>query len=263
MVFRWLDLGNRRRHDSRGKVVSGRSRGDSARESSEHAFGPLAALEQALEDRAAAKDRQSYRLLLRFGLVNLAGFALLGAAFGQGWIDIIVRSDSSGLTIAIAGVFLVGLGLAAYRARRISRELNLVRAYDPLVPSRVRLYLEAIRARGEGSRSIAAEALKLKLGDRLGTVRHLANTLVLLGLIGTVIGLIEALGGIRSDAAGNADAIGPMVSTLIRGMSVSLYTTLVGSVLNLWLMANHRVLVSGTVSLATAIIDLGERHARN
>ncbi len=227
------------------------------------AFGPLAALEQALEDRATSRDRLSYRLLLRFALINLAGFALVGVGYGQGWIDIILSADSSGMTLVITAVFLFGLGLATLRAYRMSRELNLVRDYNPLLPSRVRQYLEVVRSRDAGSRAISSEALKLRLADRLGTVRHVANTLVLLGLIGTVFGLIAALGGINSNSAGNTDAIGPMVSTLIQGMSVSLYSTLVGSVLNLWLMAVHRVLVTGTISLTTAIIDLGERNARS
>ena len=62
--------------------------------------------------------------------------------------------------------------------------------------------------------------------------------------------------------AGDVDAIGPMVTMLIDGMSVALYTTLVGAVLNIWLMVNYRLLESGTVTLLTAIVDLGERHAR-
>ena len=229
----------------------------------EGVLGPLAALEQALEDRVAARDRLSYRLLLRFALLNLAGFALVGAAAGQGWIDTIVTADTSGLSVAIGGVFLFGLGLAFYRTLRISRELNQVRAYDPIVPSRVRQYFEAIWARNGGSRAISADALKLRLADRLGGVRHIATALVILGLIGTVLGFIEALGGVSANAAGSAEAIAPMVTTLIEGMSVALYTTLVGAVLNLWLMANYRLLASGTVSLITAIIDLGERHARD
>jgi hypothetical protein len=52
------------------------------------------------------------------------------------------------------------------------------------------------------------------------------------------------------------------VSTLIRGMSVALYTTLVGSLLNVWLMVNVRLLEGSTVKLLTATIELGERHAR-
>ena len=50
-----------------------------------------------------------------------------------------------------------------------------------------------------------------------------------------------------------------MVSTLIDGMSVALYTTLVGSVLSVWLMLNYRLVESGTVRLLTAIVELGER----
>jgi hypothetical protein len=53
-----------------------------------------------------------------------------------------------------------------------------------------------------------------------------------------------------------------MVSTLISGMSIALHTTLVGAILNIWLMINYRLLEGGTVTLATAIIEQGERHAR-
>jgi hypothetical protein len=54
-----------------------------------------------------------------------------------------------------------------------------------------------------------------------------------------------------------------MVTTLIDGMSVALYTTLVGAVLNIWLMVNYRLLEGGTITLLTAIVDLGERHVRS
>ena len=36
----------------------------------------------------------------------------------------------------------------------------------------------------------------MKFGVRLGNIRHLANTIVLIGLIGTVIGFIIALSGV-------------------------------------------------------------------
>ena len=53
-----------------------------------------------------------------------------------------------------------------------------------------------------------------------------------------------------------------MVSTLIEGMSIALYTTLVGAVLNVWLMVNYRLLATGTVTLTNAILELGEIHVR-
>ena len=85
---------------------------------------------------------------------------------------------------------------------------------------------------------------------------------MLLGLIGTVIGFIVALSGVEPDAASDVAAIGPMISTLIAGMAIALYTTLVGSLLQLWLMVNVRLLEGGTVKLLTATVELGERHAR-
>jgi hypothetical protein len=86
---------------------------------------------------------------------------------------------------------------------------------------------------------------------------------VLLGLIGTVVGFIIALSGVRPEVVSDVGAIGPMVSTLISGMSVALYTTLVGSLLNVWLMINVRLLEGGTVKLLTTTVELGERHARS
>ena len=85
---------------------------------------------------------------------------------------------------------------------------------------------------------------------------------MLLGLIGTVVGFIIALSGVRPEVASDINAIGPMVSTLIGGMSVALYTTLVGSILNVWLMVNVRLLEDGAVKLLAASIEEGERRAR-
>jgi len=56
--------------------------------------------------------------------------------------------------------------------------------------------------------------------------------------------------------------VAPMVARLINGMSIALYTTLVGSVLHLWLMVTQRILVGGSMALFQSIVELGERHAR-
>ena len=106
-----------------------------------------------------------------------------------------------------------------------------------------------------------ASALRLTLVGRIAAIRHIANTLVILGLIGTVLGFIVALSGVDPAQVADVAAIGPMVSTLIQGMSVALYTTLVGAVLNVWLMVNYRLLEGGVVRLFTAIVERGERDA--
>ncbi|MGQ9366039.1 MotA/TolQ/ExbB proton channel family protein [Azospirillum sp. A39] len=204
---------------------------------------------------------QRYLLLMRFAVVNGAGVVLLAAAWAEGLIDPVVAADTTRLCLLILVVFLAGVGLAARKIWRVSREMNLAKEFNPAVPSRAAQYLAEVRGRDSGARAIAASSLKFKLASRVSTVRHISSSLVVLGLIGTVIGFIIALSGVDPQAAGDVSAIAPMVSKLIEGMGVALYTTLVGGVLNIWLNINANMLSSATVNLITEIVALGERHA--
>jgi hypothetical protein len=73
-----------------------------------------------------------------------------------------------------------------------------------------------------------------------------------------VIGFIIALSGVDASAVSDVGSIGPMVSTLIEGMAVALYTTLVGSIFHVWLLVNYQLLATGTVNLVNAIIERAE-----
>lgn len=201
----------------------------------------------------------SYLLALRFVMINLIAIVLLGAAWLEGWLTILMVGDSTHLVAVIAGVFVVGFVLCGRSVLQVSSELNQVKACERRSSSRVGRYLEAIAGRDGASRALLASALKLKLGSRIAPIRHVANSLVILGLIGTVLGFIIALAGVDPQSAADVSSIGPMVSTLIDGMSVALHTTLAGSVLNVWLMLNYRLVEGGTVRLLTAIVELGER----
>ena len=213
--------------------------------------------------KAQARDiSYRYLLTLRFALINLVGFTLLGAAYMQGLLEMVMIADQTYLSVLIFLVFLGGLAICARKTWQTSRELNYVRSFDPLSQSRAAEYIARLRGRGGDGRGILATSLRLKLTQRVAVVRHVAGSLVILGLIGTVIGFIIALSGVQPDQASDVKAITPMVSTLISGMSTALYTTLVGSVLNVWLMINYHVLAGGTVKLITALLEFGEEHAR-
>jgi hypothetical protein len=215
--------------------------------------------------REAFKPTQPYAfdylLLFRYGLINLGAVALLGAAYLQGWIDMVRAADPTHLCTAIFGVFLVGLFVCTMQVIRISAELNQAHAAQPSPESRAGRYLSQTAGRGAESRGILASALKAKMMARTAIVRHIAGTLVILGLIGTVVGFIISLSGVDPANAADAKAMSPMISRLILGMSVALYTTLVGAILNVWLMICHHVLVSGTMRLVTAIVERGELEA--
>ncbi|MGH6944399.1 MAG: MotA/TolQ/ExbB proton channel family protein [Geminicoccaceae bacterium] len=214
----------------------------------------------ALSEADAAGSR--YLLLLRFLLINLVAVALVAAVWTQGWLDDMIATDKYHLVKLNIGVFLVGLGLCGSRIVQLSHELNDLNENRIGPRSRAGRYLRALVGKDSQSRALTAESLKLKFGARIGGIRQIANTIVLFGLIGTIIGFIIALSGVNAEAATDAEAITPMVSTLILGMSIALYKTLVGSILNVWLMINYRLLDTGTVHLVTSIIERGENHAR-
>jgi hypothetical protein len=213
-------------------------------------------------DGAAARDSvsgRSFLLVMRFGVLNTALLALVAAAWLQGWLDAMIATDTYHVVKIIALVFLAGMQQCAARVAQLSGELNGLARGFPAPGSRAAAYLALVRDAEAGSRGLHAGNLRLKLATRLGNVRYIANLLVLLGLIGTVLGFIVALSGISPSTVSDVNAIGPMVSSLLSGMAIALYTTLAGSLLNIWLMLNYRLLEHGTVQFYTHVVELGER----
>jgi len=203
-----------------------------------------------------------YLLLVRFALFNLVAVSLLASAYLQGWLDGILRADLVELSFVIVGLFLYGLIFCATRVWHTSQELNDIKVGAPAPDSHAGRYLTAIMLAEGTGREVLQGVLRLKLTNRIAVVRHVASSLVFLGLIGTVIGFIIALSGVDPAGATDSGRVGAMVSTLISGMSVALNTTLVGAVLYVWLNVNHRLLTTGTVDLLTSTLEFGETHGR-
>lgn len=201
-----------------------------------------------------------YLLFVRFILFNVVGFALLAAVYLQGWLKGVFYDTTFELSLIIAAVFLYGLALCGAKVWKTSVELNALNAQGPDNVAHVERYTAALHTAETGSAALAA--LRMTMSNRIAIVRHVANLLVFLGLIGTVIGFIIALSGVNPATATDADNVAKMVATLVVGMSVALYTTLVGAILHVWLVVNHRMLVSGTVRLISAIAARGETYGR-
>jgi hypothetical protein len=212
--------------------------------------------------RTARQNGQRWQLAMRLLLLNGTGGGLTAAVFAAGWLDELIRTDTTHLSLLIALVFLAGLALCGRQIIRTDIEIDRLDAGSPPPRSPSGRFLEAASGGDAGSRASLAANLRLELASRLGGIRHIANSLVMLGLIGTVVGFIMALGGVDPATAGEVRAIAPMVTGLVAGMSTALYTTLVGSVLNIWLMLACRLLEGGLTRLLVATIARGERHGR-
>ena len=96
-----------------------------------------------------------FLLLFRFSLLNIIAFALLGAAWFQGFIELVMTADQTRLCVIIFMVFLVGLVYCGLRVWQTSRDLNLLHGFDPLVPSKAAAYLAQIRGRSDVPRGRA------------------------------------------------------------------------------------------------------------
>jgi len=184
--------------------------------------------------------KHRYLLALRSALLNITGAAVFAGAAALGIPQSAIQADGTGLTLLIGGVFLIGLLLAILKALVISAEIN--DAKDGVRP-------EWYTGHDEDD--------ALHVFHRIASVRNIANLLVLLGLIGTVLGFIIALSGVDPKAVGDVSAIGPMVAQLVAGMATALYTTLAGAVLNVWLMLNYNMLAGGCVKLLRAVGRIG------
>jgi hypothetical protein len=212
---------------------------------------------------SAGSDRHRFIAVLWMALFNLAAVALVAVAFVHGWAQLVFSSDVTGLTYVIAGVFLFGLVLSFAKAWKIACETDCVRSRNPCAGTWASTYIESITRRSAGSRAIAASTLRLLVASRISPVHHVAGSLVLLGLIGTVLGFIIALAGVSADSATSLSGTSQMVSRLIAGMSVALYTTLEGAILNLWLTANYRILSAAAARLVNGLVALGECNERS
>ncbi len=200
-----------------------------------------------------------YLLILRYSLINLVGLVFLFVLITQGYVSKAIKADITNMVIVILALFSVGFILAAYRTFWLSREINY--SHLKVLPpnSIAKDFLQNSKKLDASSRNNLAASLRIKLSSKINYIKFMANTLVILGLIGTVIGFIIALSGVDGSVSSNPEEVSKMVSTLIQGMSVALYTTLVGSICSVWLNICYQIMSTGANNLLSKIIELGEK----
>ena len=94
-----------------------------------------------------------YLLLMRFGLINIVAFALLGAAWAQGLVAKVINSDITNMIILITVVFIVGLILSGYRVWKVSKQLNAAYDFDLKNRSRAGDFLNKAKGKDAATRA--------------------------------------------------------------------------------------------------------------
>ncbi len=199
-----------------------------------------------------------FLLVLRFSLINILGIIFLIVTYTQGYIAKAIDADITNVILLIFFLFLLGLIISGIRTFWISKQLNYATEKSKELNSITNHYLQNIKNLDASARSNLASSLRIKLANKINLVKFIANTLVILGLIGTVIGFIIALSGVDGGVSSDPEEISKMITTLIQGMSVALYTTLAGSICSVWLNICYHILSSGANKLLAKIIEIGE-----
>jgi hypothetical protein len=74
------------------------------------------------------------------------------------------------------------------------------------------------------------------------TVRWIGNTLVYLGMVGTVLGLIMTVSNLSVDAAQSFESFKAIITAIYVGAGIALYTNLLACIGYLWLGTNAHLL---------------------
>ena len=226
----------------------------------------LAEQEERLKSRADAvvrraarrssrdKDLQLDRDPLKEWCIYALVILLLLAIFGGRYMFQAVTSDSSGITIVILGIFLIGIGInlagivrlrneyvcAAMCIAELKASAGLAKLVS-LDPAGIfHRHLKDLVHIAKYDSNVSQDSLVTLLYSRMMAkskmVDILAGVLVSLGLIGTIVGLISMTDGLSaslesiSDGGDTGGLMSGMRATM-GGLGTAFYTTLIGAML--------------------------------
>lgn len=190
-----------------------------------------------------APKRNSF--LYHFTAINIFGFGLLAAAVHQGWVAQVFQSDSSRITWVIALTFMFGLVASLWKAVKLNKLSN------DLLDTGSGLFEKVYH------RSL--DSLSLRMVSDIQLVSHIATILPLMGLVGTMIGIILALQSTQAFAQQEQANMTLAIVMLFQGVYVKFYSSLVGVVGCGWLLTNYNMLSTMSRRLLARMSDIAKK----
>jgi hypothetical protein len=216
----------------------------------------------------ASEDKRQLLFLRALVLLGIILFAFF-MAVSQGYVQLTLDSDSSYLSYIILIVYVLATLHWLYISWGLSKESttlaeleggDLASVSDSAAPGEVARYFNGVRqVNDKGGRY---EGLLEAFGDRIIN-RHaaghfIADTLLKLGLLGTIIGFILMLLPVAEIKEFEANLMQQMLGRMSAGMAVALYTTLAGLITSTLLKLQYQILDSSAARLITRVTELSE-----
>jgi len=218
-------------------------------------------------------------LLLWMIFTGLSIFAAV-LLWRYGFIHLMVASDRTYISSLIAVLYIVTCFHCFWRTRAIAREAEMARRGRAILSAEGAKALEAgaralpaglvtdhirslvTKAETQGAGPIDQTLLLRSLADRLrgsnGFGAFVSDTLMKLGLLGTIIGFIIMLAPIAGLDAADKVAMKSSMGLMSDGMAVAMYTTLAGLVGSILVRIQYYMLDAATQRVFSDAVMLTE-----
>lgn len=233
------------------------------------------------------QDLDHWVVLAWLAVTGLSLFGLV-VCWQEGLIGLLVDSDRSHISLVIGMLYLVGCVHCARRAFFLADETDYVSHVAGRLDNRsASVDLDdASEPRIDGEKidpgSVLAEHLVLVIrGNRVdGDAEHenssatgilvarskgshdfgwfLVDSLVKLGLLGTIVGFILMLGSVADTASLDVNTMQKVLKQMSNGMGTALYTTLAGLVGSMSLGLQYLLVDKGADNLIERVLRLSE-----
>jgi hypothetical protein len=231
-------------------------------------------------DRPAASSAADGTPILRWMIfTGVCAFAVV-LAWRYNLIRLMVQSDRTYISSIIAVLYIGASVHCLWRTIAISREGDAGRrtadriaagevnfsGVDTLPPGLVADHIRdlALKARMQGAGRLDQTLLLRSLADRLrgsnGFGAFASDTLMKLGLLGTIIGFIIMLAPIAGLDAADRTLLKSSMGLMGDGMAVAMYTTLAGLVGSILLKAQYYMLDAATAGVFSHAVRLTETY---
>lgn len=236
-----------------------------------------------------------YVMFLQALIINAFFAAIVFWTYREGWISAVIRADTVYISRAIAGLGLIGVGMAMIRVFKVSRELNVAKRYREIAGSelgkeeadrwlertrsRVAEFVNRFRNASAQNKPILVDNLGLDfVSIKLARIGSIGGWAVTLGALGTVVGLVIGVSELSSLKIPefNFDPktfneIGMMklmtvfladvfetIKKVIGAFYIAFHTTIVGAFMGLWVDANVRwILEPGSMRVVSEATKIG------
>jgi biopolymer transport protein ExbB/TolQ len=219
-------------------------------------------------------------LLLWMIFTGLSIFAVV-VLWQYGLIRMMVTSDRTYISSVIAVLYIMTCFHCFWRTRAIAREGDAARrcrailsapdgakalSADALPAGLVRDHIRSLvtKAEGQGESRVDQTLLLRALADRLrgsnGFGAFVSDTLMKLGLLGTIIGFIIMLAPMSTLDAADKVAMKSSMGLMSDGMGVAMYTTLAGLVGSILVRIQYYMLDAATQRVFSDAVMLTETH---